>query len=129
MKIFFLTLILSLRTVMVCQLSVAKAMASRATDTRLKMEAKANVSALQKPILFPYAIYCTRPLAAAQAHNPTTGGCWSEGTPMHQQHERFTDVAPGGWYEGERRGGVVARGGDRFSGDANAGSDLPLAGR
>ena len=40
-----------LLTWMVSQLSVLKAMASKATAARLKMVAKASVTALQKPIL------------------------------------------------------------------------------
>ena len=39
-------------TVMVIQLSVEKAMASRATETKLKMVAKAKVIALQKPMVY-----------------------------------------------------------------------------
>ena len=43
-------------TLTVIQLSVLKAMASKATDTKLKMVAKARVIALQNPmmLLFPY---------------------------------------------------------------------------
>ena len=47
----FFTFILSLLTEMVIQLSVEKAMASSATDTKLNIVAKAKVIALQKPIL------------------------------------------------------------------------------
>ena len=45
-----LTFSRSLSTVMVIQLSVEKAIASKAAATRLKMVAKARVTALQKPI-------------------------------------------------------------------------------
>ena len=48
-----LTSSLSLRTVMVSQLSVLNAMASSATAARLKMVAKARVTALQKPMARP----------------------------------------------------------------------------
>ena len=50
-SVFKPTFISFLWTVMVIQLSVEKAMASRAAATRLKMVAKARVTALQKPMV------------------------------------------------------------------------------
>ena len=50
-SVFRPTFISFLWTVMVIQLSVEKAMASRAAATRLKMVAKARVTALQKPMV------------------------------------------------------------------------------
>ena len=56
-SVFKPTFISFLWTVMVIQLSVEKAMASRAAATRLKMVAKARVTALQKPMVLTVTIY------------------------------------------------------------------------
>ena len=55
---------------MVSQLSVLKAMANKATAARLKMVAKARVTALQKPILMPSSVeQALRPSLSLNPHS------------------------------------------------------------
>jgi len=54
---------------MVSQLSVLKAMANKATAARLKMVAKARVTALQKPILMPSVKQALRPSLSLNPHS------------------------------------------------------------
>jgi len=55
---------------MVSQLSVLKAMANKATAARLKMVAKARVTALQKPILMPSVVkQALRPSLSLNPHS------------------------------------------------------------
>ena len=60
---------------MVSQLSVLKAMANKATAARLKMVAKASVTALQKPILMPSKVeQALRPSLSLNPHSLSLSG-------------------------------------------------------